>query len=228
MTADESIGGDLQTFSNLDADDIPFALSLCDLSWQIDDHQSLYLGVRNMNEDYFNSPVTSFFTNSSCGIYPTISANYPIANYPLASVGLHYHIEAEHVSVNASVYNGEGYGKTTGRESVFRFRPSDDGVFAVADVQYSRNGSRYFAGGAFHCKDGVSVSPWAYAEQSINDKVSLIAGYSHAFAEEYVECRDFVGWGAFCQLGKVDVGIFTDFARFAEAREYATSSFSFQ
>lgn len=121
--------------------------------------------------------------------------------------------------MNASVYNGEGYGKTTGRESVFRFRPSDDGVFAVADVQYSRNGSRYFAGGAFHCKDGVSVSPWVYAEQSINDKVSLIAGYSHAFTEEYVECRDFVGLGAFCQLGKVDVGIFTGFACFAEARE---------
>lgn len=137
-------------------------------------------------------------------------------------MGLHYHIEAEHVSVNASVYNGEGYGKTTGRESVFRFRPGDDGVFAVADVQYSRNGSRYFAGGAFHCKDGVSVSPWVYAEQSINDKVSLFAGYSHAFTEEYVECRDFVGLGAFCQLGKVDVGIFTGFARFAEEREYAT------
>lgn len=95
MTSKESIGGDLQTFSNLDADNIPLALSMCGLNWDINDSHMVFAGLRNMNEDYFISPVTSLFTNSSCGIFPTLSANYEIANYPLASMGVHYKYEYE-------------------------------------------------------------------------------------------------------------------------------------
>ena len=43
----------------------------------------LFVGVRNVNEDFFTSDVTSLFTNGSCGIFPTIAASYPIANFPL-------------------------------------------------------------------------------------------------------------------------------------------------
>ena len=89
-TRNERLLDDLQTFSNIEEDNLPLAIAVCGANWQINDKHSLFMGIRNMNEDYFTSPVTSFFTNSSCGIYPTISANYPIANYPVASVGMHY------------------------------------------------------------------------------------------------------------------------------------------
>lgn len=239
MTAPESIGDDWQTFSNLDADNIPFALSVCNVAWQINDRHSLFFGIRNMNVDYFCSDVTSFFTNSSCGIYPTISANYPIANYPVASVGVHYRYEKSLsptlsrregtlekkrngvLSLQASLYNGTGNSRFTGRDNVFRVCPKSDGVFGVAEVSYTRGGSSYFLGNALYCNEGISAAPWFYTEQSITSRLTLLAGYSHAFATE-AECKDFAGLGALYELGKCQLGAFTDYANFAERDEFAT------
>lgn len=221
MTAEESIGGDLQTFSNMDAGNLPFALSLLDLGWHINERQTLFFGVRNMNEDYFVSDVTSFFTNSSCGIYPTLSANYSIANYPMASVGVHYSYTVERWAFQASLYNGQGYNHFTGRDNVFRFCPKSDGVFGLVQVEHTNNGSRYFLGNAIHGRGGVALTPWFYTEQSINDNIALIAGCSRAIGKD-VECRDFVGVGAHFKLRRSEWGVFSDYSRFAEAKEFAT------
>lgn len=231
MTNDESIGQDLQTFSNLDAGTVPLALSMAGLTWQVSDRHTLYLGVRNMNVDYFASPLTSLFTNSSCGIYPTLSANYPVANYPLASMGAHYRYhkvmtsdggdDASCFTLQASLYDGTGHRHFTGRDNVFRFCPDGDGVFALADAQYQHHGSRYFVGNALYARRGVSVTPWAYVEQRLTPNLSLLAGYSHAFGSG-IACSDFVGMGAHYQLSRAQLGLFTDYARFAEAREWAT------
>lgn len=234
MTARESIGGELQTFSNLDAGNIPFALSVCGMSWS---HTSptresrrtvshaLFMGVRNMNEDYFTSPATSFFTNSSCGIYPTISANYPIANYPVASMGIHYRYDIEddkrHFTVQATLYNGTGYNHFTGCENVFRICPKDDGAYGIAEVSCTRGGSYYCLGNAMYCNEGTSSTPWFYTEQDITSNLTLLAGYSHAFTTD-AECKDFIGLGALCQLGKCQLGAFTDYAKCAERNEFAT------
>lgn len=230
MTASESIGGDLQTFSNLDAGDIPFTLSLLQLAWQPGCGHSLFLGIRNMNEDYFCSPVTALFANSSCGILPTLSANYPIANYPLASVGVHYRYEYKSndeeegvFAVQGSLYNGMGYHRFSGRENLFRFCPQSDGVFGLAELQYKHHGSCYFMGTALHYNNSTHVrtSPWIYAEQRVGQNFTLLANYSHAFGQE-TECRDFLGLGGRYELGRYQLGLFTDYARFAEANEWAT------
>ena len=84
-TRPERLIDDRQGFSNIEADNLPFSLSVAGLSFSRG-ASCLFAGLRNMNEDYFASPVTSLFTNSSCGIFPTIAANYPIANYPLSSL----------------------------------------------------------------------------------------------------------------------------------------------
>ena len=76
--------------------------------------QHAVCGIRNMNEDYFTSHFMSLFTNSSCGIFPTISANYRIANYPLASMGIHLERKIRELTVMASVYNGVGYKSFSG------------------------------------------------------------------------------------------------------------------
>lgn len=242
MTAKESIGDDLQTFSNLDAPRIPFALSVCGVNWNAGDRHSLFVGIRNMNEDYFCSPVTSLFTGSSCGIFPTISANFTIANYPEASMGVHYRFEKKtKTSVSdtfvfqGSLYNGLGSHHFSGRDNVFRFCPKDDGLFGLAEASYSRRGSSYFVGTAVYwdsrslynirgveaCCRGVSLSPWIYAEQRITDRLSLIAGYSHAFGRE-AACRDFAGLGGRYAWERAELGLFTDYANFAEGSEWAT------
>lgn len=238
MTSEGSIGGDLQTFSNLDAGNIPFALSVCGLNWDIDECNALFVGVRNMNEDYFTSPVTSLFTNSSCGIFPTISANYPIANYPVASVGMHYKYNKvlgsadgegqDAIGVQASLYNGTGYNRFFGRESVFRVCPKDDGVYAIAQAEYQHKGSSYFLGACGHygrwvdedvSKFGTTL--WAYAEQRLSERLHLIASYSHAFTSESF-CTDFVGIGGMYSWKRCEGGIFTDYARFSGSGESAT------
>ena len=220
-TRNERLLDDLQTFSNIEEDNLPLAIAACGANWQINDKHSLFMGIRNMNEDYFTSPVTSFFTNSSCGIYPTISANYPIANYPVASVGMHYCYDGSPIKVQASLYNGTGYNRFTGRENVFRLCPKNDGVFGIAEVSYNRGGSYCCIGNALHCNERLSATPWFYTEQHICNTLSLLVGYSHAFAATG-ECKDFVGIGAHYQQKKCELGMFTDYACFVNAKEFAT------
>lgn len=250
MTSDFCIGQDLQVFSNIDAGNIPFTLSVFGFGWDINDNHSLFLGIRNINGDYFTSDVTSFFTNSTCGIYPTLSANYPIANYPLASVGMHYRYETvigadaganapDIFALQTSVYNGMGYYKFSGRENLFRFCPKSDGIFALAQVEYQHAGSSYFLGA---CGRGVfddealyepsdsrlRATLWAYAEQRINDNLSLIAGYSHAFGKDRL-CSNFVGVGGKYSWKRCELGLFTDYAHFAIGGESATElTFKYQ
>lgn len=225
-TREERLVDDLQTFSNIEEDNLPLALAVCGANWQINDKHSLFFGIRNMNEDYFTSPVTSFFTNSSCGIYPTISANYPIANYPVAAVGVHYRYspplrDGSGVGLQASLYNGTGYNHFIGRDNVFRVCPKDDGIFALAQVEYNHNGSSYFLGNSLYYNNGTSFTPWFYAEQNLCCNLTMLAGYSHAFTTN-AECKDFIGLGLHYQQDKFELGLFSDMARFADATEYAT------
>lgn len=234
MTSEESIGEDLQTFSNLDADNTLLTLSVCGINWEIDRKNTLFLGVRNMNEDYFASDLTSLFTNSSCGIFPTLSANYPIANYPLASVGVHYRYEQpltsedSRIIVQGSLYNGIGYNRFAGRENVFRFCPKNDGLFGLAQIEYQHNGSSYFLGvcGRHGYDDEVidrqlNTTFWTYAEQRLSDNLYLVADYSHAFSSGSF-CTDFLGVGGRYSWKGCELGLFSDYARFADCDEFAT------
>ena len=174
-----------------------------------------------MNEDDFCSDVASLFTNSSCGIYPTISANYPIANYPVASVGIHYCYDANPVKVQASLYNGTSYNRFAGHDNFYRVCPKDDGVFGITEMSYNHGGSRYFLGNALYYKEGgVSATPWFYTEQCITSNLKMLAGYSHAFTTE-AECKDFFGMGFLYEICKCQLGTFTDYANFLERKEFA-------
>ena len=73
---DRPLADDVQGYSNLDADDLPFALTVAGFTWQFKEHHSLFAGIRRMDEDYFCSDGLAFFTNSSCGIFPTLSYNF--------------------------------------------------------------------------------------------------------------------------------------------------------
>lgn len=248
MTTTDGIGDDLQCFSNIDGGNIPLALAVGGLTWQIPSlghnpsrhHHTLSAGIRTMNEDYFISDVTALFTNSSCGIYPTIS-NYPIADYPVASVGIHYRYEYDRtakahperedkLTLQASLYNGTAYNRFYGRENVFRICPQNDGLFALTQIEYQHGGSNYFLGTSFRGEfkrhaaaitrnRSFSSALWAYTEQQITDRLHLIAGYSHAFGDDN-NCTDFAGLGGryTCTAGsrhrQLEIGLFTDYAHY--------------
>ena len=224
-TREERLIDDLQVFSNIEEDNLPLALAVADMEWQINDRHTLFMGIRNVNEDYFTSPVTSLFTNSSCGIFPTLSCNLPIANYPLASVGIHYTYSSQHFNLLSSIYNGRGYNRWAGRENVWKVSPKEDGIFFITQGEWSLSNGKYFLGGCLHTgtlqESSTKSTLWCYTEQKISEYFSLIADYSHVFGKG-CECLDFAGLGLQYEQHNSTIGLFSDYARFCDNTEYAT------
>jgi len=228
-SSDESpLADDLMGYSNLDAENIPFALSVAGLMWHINDRHSLFAGIRRMDEDYFSSDAIGLFTTSPCGIFPTISYNHDIATYPKASMGIHYAYDTENLCLQASLYNGLGYNRFTGRDNVFRICPKSDGVFGLAQAEYRHHDSHYFLGASTHYCDLMGTadrrmhsSAWFYAEQSLSSILTLLVAYGHAFNSDH-PCRDFCGLGGNYALQRAEFGIFTEYTRIDGIDEWAT------
>lgn len=227
-TDTEPLIDDLQGYSNIDAQNIPFALSVAGFSWNVNEHHSLFAGIRRMDEDYFCSEVLSLFTNSSAGIFPTISANYDIATYPCASVGIHYIYNKKNLTFQSSLYNGTGYYKFSGRENAFRFAPKTDGIFGLAQTEYRYKGSRYYWGTSLHYSDLMQTSSrnlrptvWGYAEQALPAGFTLLAAYSHAFSSDNV-CRNYCAIGGKYTYKKAELGICSDYTCISGVNEFAT------
>lgn len=224
-TREERLLDDLQVFSNIEEDNLPLALALAGVEWQINDRHTLFMGIRNVNEDYFTSPLTSLFTNSSCGIFPTLSCNLPIANYPLASAGIHYAYNSPNFTLLTSIYNGSGYNRWAGHDNIWKVSPYKDGLFLITQGKWSSQKGKYFVGGCLHT--GTQSEPsaksalWCYTEQKITDHFSWIADYSHAFGNG-CECLDFAGLGLQYEQRNNTFGIFSNYARFCDNTEYAT------
>lgn len=224
-TRSESLLDDLQGFSNIEAPNMLLTLAVAGIGWEASDRHSLFFGVRNVNEDYFTSDVTSLFINSSCGIFPTLACNMDIANYPLASMGLHYCYTLPSLCLQASVYNGQGYDRLSGAANLWRITPHSDGLFFITQAEWQQNNDRYFLGSAQHTgtHDGASsqTALWAYTEQSLTDRLSLIVDYSHAFGPSS-QCTDFFGFGGQYSWSRSTLGLFSDYARFRNDSEWAT------
>lgn len=229
-TRPERLVNDRQAFSNIEEENLPFSLSVAGLSLKRG-ASSIFAGIRNVNEDYFTSPITSFFTNSSCGIFPTISANYPIANYPLSSLAVHYAYRKEPSIIQVSIYNGRAYNGFKADYFPFRFRPASEGIFAITSLNYQNNDNSYYLGGALHngfhiCKEkqekrSLSAILWGYVEQHLTERLYLLAQYSAAFPSD-VWCHMFGGVGVVMQFRTVKAGLFSDCAAFAGEKEYAS------
>lgn len=125
-----------QDFSNINAPNRP--LRLVHLGWQqrLSRKVSLYLGLRQADEDYFCTPLASLSTGASCGCVPTVNDNYHINVFPLTALGLHLsYSPLEALTLQASLYNGNAY-DTLDRS--FRFRPHRDGVITIGSLTYER------------------------------------------------------------------------------------------
>ncbi|MCD8317713.1 MAG: porin [Paraprevotella sp.] len=192
----ETIIDDWQTFSNIE-DENNFAAIAVLGYMQTWEHAHLFVGVRNVNEDFFTSDGTSLFTSSSPGIFPTISASYPIANYPLNGLTVHFDVEWKNWTFMNSLYNGKGYNGWNRHDNPFRVKPNQDGVFDMMQLTYTYDHGFYSAGAAIHSRlyptdeEGemaeepikkTSCAWWVYGEQSLwesgENKVSLMAQYS--------------------------------------------------
>lgn len=176
-TKEETILADLQGFSNIEADNMFAAIAVLGYmhTWQ---NAHLFVGVRNVNEDFFTSDVTSLFTNSSCGIFPTIAASYPIANYPFSGLTLYFDVTRGPWTFKNSLYNGTGYNGWKGNDNPFLVRPKRDGVFNISQLEYSAHDARYFAGLTVHTRQHLTCGQEGFvttdgASASENDDEEL-------------------------------------------------------
>ena len=163
-TKEETILADWQGFSNIEADNMFAAIAV--LGYMHTWHNAhLFVGVRNVNEDFFTSDVTSLFTNSSCGIFPTIAASYPIANYPFSGLTLYFDVTRGPWTFKNSLYNGTGYNGWKGNDNPFLVRPKRDGVFNISQLEYSAHDARYFAGLTVHTRQHLTCGQEAFETQ---------------------------------------------------------------
>ncbi|MGN0234677.1 MAG: hypothetical protein ACI4B5_09675 [Bacteroidaceae bacterium] len=229
VTTDENLlNEDLMGYSNIDASNLPFALAVAGFTWNICPHHSLFAGIRRIDEDYFCSDGLALFVNSGCGGFHTLTANYDIAAYPMAAVGIHYSYDIDSFGFQSSLYNGQGHNSFYGRDNVFRVCPASDGVHLMAQGEYRYDDSRYFLGGSLHYgkqvtseKKCMSPTLWAYAEQSVTDKLLLIGVYSRDFDRHSV-CRNYAGIGCRYSFSRADVGLFSHYARIEGRDEWST------
>lgn len=237
-TSPERLTDDLQTFSNIEEENLPLALAVLGLEWNRNTW-IFFIGIRNLNEDYFISEATSLFTNSSCGLFPTISANWPIANYPTASMGADCKRMWNRWLFEISVYNGRGYNRWTCREHPFRFCPTKDGLLTLTSIQYNYHDSNYYLGSALYYglplsdesgtemqakkneRKKIQTTVWTYAEQKVGPNIRLLIQTSHCFAPQ-ATCRNYFGAGLVLQTGKQEVGVVSNYATFDTTYENAT------
>lgn len=153
----ENVIGDWQGFSNIDADNMLAAIAVLGFMHQWNSGH-LFIGVRNVNEDFFTSPITALFTNSSCGIFPTVAASYPIANYPFSGLTLYFDITKKGWTFRNSLYNGTGYNGWTAHDNPFLIKPKTDGIFNMSQIEYAHRCGEYYAGIAVHTRQQPFVT----------------------------------------------------------------------
>lgn len=214
---------DIQGFSSIDTYglDIPFALTVAGVNWQINDRNTLFAGIRRIDEDYFCSDGLALYTNSSPGIFPTVSWNVDSPTFPMAAMGIHYAYDHKNLRLQASVYNGKGHYRFAGRKNVFRICPNSDNVFVIGQAEYRHRGSHYYLGGTLHTDSDINPSAWIYAEQALVPNLTLIAIYGHAFGSGNL-CDNFYGLGGKYALKRAEFGVFTDYVYVVDVEEWAT------
>lgn len=239
----DPIVGDWQTFSNIETSNLAAAIAVLGYrhAWR---NASLFVGVRNVNEDFFTSPLTSLFTNSSCGLFPTIAASYPIANYPFSSLTLYMDVGRAGWLFRNSVYNGVGHNGWNRHDNPFRLSPAHDGVFNISQLEYAWRGGRYYVGAAVHTRrfpvddegaiadadgsrSGVSCAWWAYGEQSLwregGGDVSCMVQLS-ANTRKSSGCYRYGEVGCVYTDSSSACGLSAQYARFHQGREYSVEA----
>lgn len=98
---------DQQGISNIEAGNYPL------IFWEVWYHQQfrnleIRLGLQNINSDFMNQSFTGNFSGSSYAIFPTLSLNYSLPNYPIAGLGLTFtYTITNHWKIRHALFNGQ-------------------------------------------------------------------------------------------------------------------------
>ncbi len=230
--------GDLQVFSNIYGEDMVAAIAVLGYTHTIKDMAHIFLGVRNVNEDFFISPCTSLFTNTSPGIFPTIGGSYDIANYPVSALTFYFDVTWKNFTLKNSFYNGVGHNGWNDHNNPFMFRPKKDGIFNITEVSYKWDKGEYYTGVAFHTKHFVenedgdlepvtnhsSCAWYIHGEENVYDtkdnKIDVMAQFSINSSRKS-DCRTYAQVGGVWQYKEINkAGLSFQYADYIASKEY--------
>ncbi len=225
---------DLQLYSSVYEENNYAAIAVLGYkhSWK---NANLFVGVRNTNEDFFTSDGTGLFTSASPGIFPTIGASYPIANYPVSALGFTFDISFGNWTVTEALYNGVARNGWRASDNPFLVRPKRDGFFDEIQVAYETDESFYSVGAAMHNKfftfdeegdftaeNKFSAALWAYGEQTVwkgdDQRFRLMAQVS-ANTDSRSACTSYAEIGCIYEYKNNTLGISGQYGRFHEYEE---------
>ncbi len=131
----------LTIFSSIEDESIPLSLFKLGISQNTNRIRS-FIGVRNVNNDYFITPWNSIYTASVNGLFPTLSHNLPLSDSPASAMCIHFEwdITRTGLTYKSSLYNGRA---ATSWDEVFRFRPRRDGVICLSELSYTGSPNSY-------------------------------------------------------------------------------------
>jgi porin len=133
----------LQTVTDIEA---PIGVRLWELWYQqkFGDKFDLKIGEQSLDEEFFISPSAYFFINSASGWPELPSADLPGGGpaYPLAGLGVRGRAQlTDALTVLAGVFNGSPLPKGSPNTPVSNPHgvsfPLDNGIFAIAELQYA-------------------------------------------------------------------------------------------
>ncbi len=164
------VADNLHIFSAIEDESV--ALSLFEFGLTQDFGLSnVFFGVRNVNKDYFTSPWNSIFTSSVGGLFPTISANFPISDSPRSAICLHSELEfTRHIKLKSSLYNGVASEKW---DEVFNIRPSRDGIIAINELSYTATEGTYW--GNYHLGYSYGHTPLPEEQRDAKDPLKKVS-----------------------------------------------------
>ena len=131
----------LTIFASIEDESIPLSLFKFGIG-QNSGRIRTFLGVRNVNSDYFITPWNSIYTASVNGLFPTLSHNLPLSDSPYSAMCIHFEwdITRTGLTYKSSLYNGRS---ATSWDEVFRFRPRRDGVVCFSELSYTGRPDSY-------------------------------------------------------------------------------------
>lgn len=131
----DAAADDLQDFSNINAESRAFRFVDLGIGQHFADKLFLFAGLREADEDYFNTPAASVFTGSAYGCVPQAGDNFALGVYPDAALGLHVeYAPTASWCLRTSVYNGAASDRL---DSQFRFRPRHDGLANIGSITFT-------------------------------------------------------------------------------------------
>jgi porin len=230
---DKRLADDLLHYSNIEEENVLINPWLVGYTHQWD-KVSLFGGVRSINNDYFATPYTSLFTNSSAGIFPTLDQNFPLANYPLSAVCLHF--EYQPIGdwlFKTSLYNGVAHDPRKNPLRSFTVNPLRDGIFSISELSYKQNklGSGIYSLGigvqAFGEFPKPMCSLWGTVEQAVhkNDRREIGFIVHGGFVPSTGSvCRFYYAFGGYfagliSKQKKDKLGIYVNEAIFSDIKE---------